>query len=572
MPACISDSGRKEYGMNKAAVYHASQSEYAYAVGDSMLGLKLRVAKNDVTKVTLIYGGKFAWHEVRNKLVMEKSFTDETFDYFTITITPPDRRVAYMFQLESGGREYYYSEEGVTNHYDFDKGYFHFFQFPEFNDSDIIHVPEFASEAIAYQIFVERFSMGDDKKDTSYINLQWGEKPNPKSFAGGDLPGITKHLKELGNLGINFIYMTPVFTSISNHKYDIIDYYQVDKQFGGNEALSELIEEAHKNGIKIMLDAVFNHISVESDLFQDVVRNGKKSNYYDWFFIDGDTVNLEQPNYKQFASVPYMPKLNTNQPEVVKYLCEVGEYWIREYDIDGWRLDVADEVSHTFWRSFRQAVKTLKPEALIIGEIWHNPNVWVQGDQFDSAMNYSFTKACIDYFAERKLSAKQMSERLNALYVRVPEPVNRMMLNLLDSHDTDRFLTILKGNVKRYLCSLALLYFYDGIPCIFSGDEVGVMGGYDPDCRRCYPWDKKQQNDEIYQHVKKMIALRKQRKSLREGGIQITYENDILIVRRFLNKEQTVLYINRTGKAGELTSLQGNRLVIPADEFRIECM
>lgn len=558
--------------MNKAAVYHASQSEYAYAVESSMLSLKLRAAKNDVGKVTLIYGGKFAWHEVRNELLMEKSFTDDAFDYFTVTFTPPDRRVAYMFRLESDGREYYYSEEGVTNRYDFDKGYFHFFQFPEFNESDIIHVPEFASEAVAYQIFVERFCMGDTKKDTSYINLTWGDKPEPKSFAGGDLPGITKHLNDLQKLGVNFIYLTPVFTSPSNHKYDIIDYYQVDQQFGGNEALRELIQEAHKRGIRLMLDAVFNHISIESSLFQDVVKNGKKSRYFDWFFIDGDEVNLEQPNYKQFASVPYMPKLNTNNPEVVDYLCEVGRYWIREYDIDGWRLDVADEVSHTFWRSFRQTVKREKPESLIIGEIWHNPNVWVQGDQFDSTMNYTFTKACIDYFAARKYSAKQMAERLSSLYMRVPDPVNRMMLNLLDSHDTDRFLTILKGNVKRYLGSLALLYFYEGIPCIFSGDEFGVMGGYDPDCRRCYPWEKEKQNQEIYQHVTNMIALRKQRKSLREGKMRITYDKDVLIICRQLDHERTTLYLNQTGKASEIIAASGKKLVIPADGFEIECL
>ena len=211
--------------------------------------------------------------------------------------------------------------------------------------------------AVFYQIFVERFRQGNEKKDTSYINMKWDEKPTPKSFAGGDLAGIIEKMDYLKELGINALYLTPVFRSISNHKYDIIDYFTVDPQFGTKEELRQLVKLAHENGIRVVLDAVFNHCSMEMQQFQDVLEKGRESRFYDWFIIDGDFPEPEKMNYECFAACNYMPKLNTANEEVQDFLLEIAIYWIREADIDGWRLDVSDEVSHGFWRRFRKAVK-----------------------------------------------------------------------------------------------------------------------------------------------------------------------------------------------------------------------
>ena len=319
------------------------------------------------------------------------------------------------------------------------------------NETDLHKKVDWCDRAIFYQIFVDRFHMGSCSKDRNYIDKDWGELPKPKGFYGGDLPGITEKLDYLQDLGINSIYLTPIFQSPSNHKYDTIDYEEVDAMFGTNRDLKELVESAHKRGIKILLDAVFNHCSCLCKQFQDVLRKGKESVYYDWFIIRGDRPVLEQMNYECFAACNYMPKWNTNNPEVQKFLLHIATKWIKEYGIDGWRLDVADEVSHDFWRQFRKAVKAAKPDALIVGENWHDSRPWLEGDQFDSIMNYSFTKACLDYFAYEKYSAQRFCERLSEILMRNTDQVNEMMLNLLDSHDTERFLTNVGENADKLM-------------------------------------------------------------------------------------------------------------------------
>ena len=243
--------------------------------------------------------------------------------------------------------------------------------------------------------------------------MKWGDKPTPKNFAGGDLRGIINHLDYLSNLGITAIYLTPIFKSPSNHKYDIINYYLIDEHFGSLGDLKELIEKAHQKGMRVILDAVFNHCSMESKEFSDVMTKGVNSPYYDWFLINGDYPDPESVNYECFASCNYMPKWNTSNSKVQEFLINVGLYWIREANIDGWRLDVSDEVSHDFWRQFRKAIKAEKSDCVLIGENWHDAYPYLMGDQYDSIMNYAFTKACLDYFAFDNFNAFDLSHQLN---------------------------------------------------------------------------------------------------------------------------------------------------------------
>lgn len=554
--------------MNEYAMLHISDSRYCFATGENELVLRLRMSKEDEkAKVFLIYAQKYDFTFCRKKQSMEIKYSDKLYNYYEIKMQLTDVRFAYIFQIEEGGDIWYFSEDGVTKEYRFEEGFYNFFQMPYINKNDVMHTVDWMRSAVFYQIFVERFYKGNEKKDTSYINMKWDELPTPKSFAGGDLAGIMKKMDYLKELGINALYLTPVFRSISNHKYDTIDYFTVDPQFGTKEELRQLVKLAHDNGIRVVLDAVFNHCSMYMQQFQDVMEKGKNSRYYDWFLIEGDVPDLEKMNYECFAACNYMPKLNTSNEEVQEFLLEVAVYWIREVDIDGWRLDVSDEVSHDFWRKFRKAVKKQKPNSVIIGENWHDAYAYLMGDQYDSIMNYAFTKACLDYFAKGVFSAKEMAEKLNANLMRNMEQVNRMMLNLLDSHDTHRFFSEVNKDKDKMLAAIALEMVFEGAPCLYYGTEICMEGGYDPDSRRGFPWNQESWDMDFLENVKELIRIRKQ-PVVQYGEIQITEEEEMLRVERNGEQNRIILRINMTQKKDipkqeqEVVLCEGNRFLI----------
>ena len=532
--------------MEPRAILHRSRSVDCYPVSEHALCLRLRTARGDFDRVSVIYSdNRFAWTEGRTEVFMERWLTDSRFDYYAIRLEGEDSRFAYIFRLYCGEEACYYCEEGLKKDYPFELGFFNFFQYPYIHKSEVLSVPEWMRGALCYQIFPDRFRIGDEKKDRRYVNLPWGEKPSPKSFAGGDLYGVMDGLDYLQELGVTLVYLTPVFRSVSNHKYDVIDYYQVDAQFGGNEALRALVDAAHARGMRVMLDGVFNHCSNENEIFLDVVRLGRASLYYDWFFVDGDKADFNARNYLTFADVPYMPKLNTDADAVIDYFCGVGRYWIKEYGIDGWRLDVADEISPRFLRRFREAVKAANPEAVIVGEVWHEARGWLRGDQFDSVMNYGLTKACLDLLAFDAIDAQGFADRLVLLLTRNTDPANDMMFNLLDSHDTERFLTRVNGDVQKLMLALAVAFFLPGVPFLFAGDEIGIMGGYDPDCRRTFEWDRARWNEALYNHVLRLSALKKTAPLMR-GACGIDCENNVVRIRRYTAEQSAALLINPT--------------------------
>ena len=535
--------------MNEYALLHTMDSEYAYASSEHDLSIRLRCAKGDLEKAYICYESKYRIAGKHIKKPMKKVLEGRLFDYYAIDLHVEDVRFAYVFYLYDGKTYKYYSEDGLTDSYDFSQGYYNFFQYPYINSTDVVRDVPWMHSARFYQIFVDRFNIGNKGKDMSYVNLKWGERPTPKSFAGGDLNGIREKLDYIKGLGINAIYLTPIFSSISNHKYDISDYYTVDSQFGTNEDLKELVRDCHEKGIRILLDAVFNHCSEYMPQFVDVCKKGRKSRYYNWFVIDGDKPDKKKHNYEVFAFCDYMPKLNTSNPDVVKYFTDVAVHYINEYDIDGWRLDVSDEVSHTFWRDFRKAVKSARPDAVIIGENWHNASNYLRGDQYDSIMNYSFTKCCLDFFAHRSIDAEMMAMRLNDILARNNNVVNDLMLNLLDSHDTSRFFTEVSEDRDAFINALCLLYLFPGAPCILYGTELMTPGGYDPDCRRCMDWDKagKAKKDEVFKLIGKLAGLRGKH-VLSAKDVNVCSENGLLIVKYKKARMEIVLIINNTGK------------------------
>ena len=234
-----------------------------------------------------------------------------------------------------------------------------------------------------------------------------------------------------------------------------------------------------------------------------------------------------------------MPKLNTANPEVQEHLLKVARYWIEEFDIDAWRLDVANEIDHAFWKKFRQVCDQAKPDVYILGEIWHSSQSWLQGDEFHAVMNYAFTDAIIGYFVKKELSLRKMVSEMNNQLMLYREQTNQVQFNVLDSHDTPRLLT--EANDDKILLKqvLAFTYMQPGVPCLYYGDEIGMTGGMDPDCRKCMIWEEEKQDRELHQFVKDLIAVRKKyHRVFSEGTLhwkQVSEESGVLIFERLLD-------------------------------------
>lgn len=504
--------------------------------------LRFRVQRGLLRSATLFYNcNKNLWHQFRREAPMKISFADSEMEYYSVAVPLTDTRFSYIFELHcADGTTRYLSEEGLTDSYDHSLGYFSFFQYTSQFPCDAMNVPEWVRTAVCYQIFPERFAIGSTPKDMSYVNMRWGEIPNPKSFYGGDLIGIREKLPYLQELGVNVLYMTPVFCSATNHKYEITDYKRVDPAFGGNEALRTLIDEAHRRGIRVILDGVFNHCSWKHPFFVDAKMHAGASAYCDWFFFQDDG------SYRTFGSVKTMPKLNTGNPEVIRYFCDVAVMWMREYGVDGWRLDVSDELSHRFLRAFRQATLAQNPEAIVIGEDWHRAVRYLNGDEYDGVMNYALTKACLDLLAFQTLSPAAFRDRLVRLYHTYSVAASQKMLNLLSSHDTERFLTRVEADGQRFRTAAAILFFYPGIPCIYYGDEIGMQGGYDPDCRRCFDWNAEHWDKDTQALIRRLAQLKKE-PALARGSFEMEEQHGLLTFTRRAPEQVVQLRVNGTG-------------------------
>jgi cyclomaltodextrinase / maltogenic alpha-amylase / neopullulanase len=540
-------------GLLKEAIYHRPKDNFAYTYDEITLHIRLRTKKDDIEQVNLIYGDPYEWENGEwqtQTASMSKSGSDKLFDYWFIAITPPYRRLRYGFELKSKDEQLVYTEKGFYKEAPKDDTAY-YFCFPFLNKIDVFQAPEWVKDTVWYQIFPERFANGNEKLNPPKT-LPWGSQdPTPTSFFGGDFEGIIQHVDYLAELGVTGIYFTPIFKAPSNHKYDTIDYFEIDPQFGDKETFKRLVETCHKHGIKVMLDAVFNHSGFYFEPFQDVLKNGENSKYKDWFHIREFPLQSEpRPNYDTFAFVPTMPKLNTENPEVKKYLLDVATYWIREFDIDGWRLDVANEVDHQFWREFRQAVKSIKPDLYILGEIWHDSMPWLRGDQFDAVMNYPFTNGALRFFAKNEVKASEFANIITNVLHSYPNNVNEAAFNLLGSHDTPRILTICNNDKDKVKLLFLFQLSFTGTPCIYYGDEIGMTGGQDPGCRKCMVWEEEKQDRDLFNHVKKLISLRKTYSAFGNRSelkfVEANDETNHLIYTKTYENEMIIFVINNS--------------------------
>ena len=432
--------------------------------------------------------------------------------------------VGYVFRIDFAGRSLWLDRQGVKHAGDQLVPWE--LLLPE-NESSrggvdrparYFETPEWVQDAVFYQIFPERFADGDPTNNPP-DTVDWYAAPGGDNFFGGDLQGIRNKIPYLKELGVTAVYLNPVFCSHSNHKYNIYDYFRIDPAFGDNKLFVRLVEDLHSAGIRVIMDMVYNHTAVDFAPFRDVMENGAASRYKDWFFFHDFPVRLEPPNYECWWGLWHMPKLNTGNPEVENYLFEATRYWLK-MGADGFRLDVPCEIPHEFWVKYRHLVKTINPDAYIVGEIWDDGGPWLAGDQFDAVMNYCLRDEIVAFFARHQKDVRQFDAALARLRLAYPPQANQAMFNVLGSHDTKRILTISEGNIKAAKLAVLLQMTYPGAPCIYYGDEVGMEGGKDPECRKGFPWDPACQNKEISAWYHRLIDLRNSHACLRTGGFR----------------------------------------------------
>lgn len=466
--------------MKKESIFHICTGTYAYASGKYTLNVRLKCAKNDLKDVCVHFMNVYDHSQNRHIEKMYKLCSDEYNDLYEAEIALPERHFKYFFELDGQDEHLYFTADGFLNGNVDNKNSFFF---PVINEDEIPQFPAWARGALIYQIFVDRFF---SSKRRQSVNREWDELPDRASIYGGDFDGIIAKLDYILGLGTEVIYLCPVFRSKTNHKYDIEDYYAIDEMFGGEEALVRLVNAVHAKGMRLILDCVFNHMSFENEIFKDVVKNGEKSRYKDWFYLYSYPVDVQKGNYDTFAGcVPSMPRMNTSNPEVISYLVDSAVYWTKKLGIDGWRLDVADEVSTSLWRRFREEILKVKPDALIIGEIWNHATKWMGGDQVHTVTNYKYRKWLLDFIQDR-INAETFWQKMASNLMLYKTPCYDYLINLLGSHDTDR----IAEEVGKERAALALLttMAFRGMPLIYYGDEIALAGGDDPDNRRPMPW------------------------------------------------------------------------------------
>lgn len=538
--------------MNKEAVFHKMDKEYAYALSNNDFLIKIKVKKDDLKSVKLYYCDKYLRKYNKNigRLYykeMSKVFSDELFDYYEVEINIDVICLRYFFKLTDNNNDvtYYGNYRFYNKKLDYIGDMFDLSQ--QVRVEEIFDVPSWANGAIVYQIFPDRFARNDN--DTTGI---WYDAPErfSKTLYGGTLKGISQHIDYLKELGIQVIYLTPIFKSSSDHKYNIDDYMQIDEGFGSEQDLVDLINICHQNDIKIILDGVFNHSGTDFFAFKDVLQNQENSKYKDWYYIKKFPVELgmniprtSKPNYLTFGYGRWMPKLNTSNKEVREYIFKVAKKYL-DLGIDGYRLDVADEISHDFWKEFRKVVKSINKDALIIGEVWYESTPWLLGDEYDTVMNYEFSRDIGLIVNDKNYKCSDFINDISFLLARVHKNVRNTLWNLIDSHDTPRFITSSKSK-KKLMFALAMQMVLPGMPMIYYGDEIGMEGKNDPDCRRGMVWDKSKQDEKLLNYYKEWINLRKSSKALQLGTTKFINVDDVNktfeIIRKYKNEEKHIV-------------------------------
>ena len=541
--------------MNRAAIIHLSNLKDTYALTNKEAVIRIRTAQGDLQAVTLVYIDKYRhmFHDyhVYEQIEMKRVASDGRYDYYESVIWHDVQLIDYYFRLHGKDETICY---GNSRFFDQDQLTMDTcFSMPNIKPEDVFRLPAWTREAVIYQIFPDCFYRGDGAGFEGWYR----GKREGTDHLGGTLRGVIDKLDHVESLGANVIYMTPIFESPANHKYHITDYYKIDPRFGTKETFAELVRQAHARGMHVLLDGVFHSVGIQFFAFQDVIEKGPDSEYWDWFLIDGFPVQTDYPiNYKSWGQLQEMPNLNLSNCQVIEYLLDVMVYWVKELDIDGWRLDTVDKMSHTFLREARRRIHAVKKDCIIGGELWYDARPWLKGDTLDSVMNYMFTGSVLAFFGKKTATPTTFSHGLGWIRGRYQYQAWNRLWNLLGSHDIVRFLTQADNDVAGMKLAVLFQFTYPGTPFIYAGDELG-MTGHSLICRNGLYWDEARQNRDLLAHYRMAGRLRKENPALARGDfdeILVSDERGLYgFTRRFEGVENLVFY--NVGSAEQLVTV-----------------
>lgn len=552
--------------IDRQAITHIPLSQYAFANSVSNMTIRLRAARGNLSRCTLWYGDRVCPRDPVEvtPLPMEKAAEEILFDWFEVTFDTPYNRVCYYFELESrdGEKILYYADLFEQEP---PKTRSEFYQYPFIRREELAVVPEWLRCSVVYNIFPDSFASGKRCISGESSQMPWERGLTLNTRLGGTIRGILENLDYIQDMGFNCLYLNPIFTAGEYHRYDLLDYFHVSPNLGTDENFLEMVDTAHEKGMRVLVDGVFNHCSWQFFAFDDVVKNGENSRYRDWFYdLTFPVVRPkdpgEIPGYACFAYERKMPKLNSSNPEVQAYFQKVCTHWITRFHVDGWRLDVANEVDRDFWRGFRRAALQAKPDAVMIGEIWESSESWLRGDMFDSTMNYDFRKHCRDFFATGELTARQFHSRVIQMLYRYPTGITQGQLNLLDSHDVSRFLTECGGDVRRLNLAEVFLFTAPGVPCLFYGDELGISGKEEFAFRQAMAWDAPPRDHRCL--IRKLTTLRKE-EAVISGGYRplVAGENGLYAYTRQNDDTAVTVAVNVGENAAAFCCPKGEELL-----------
>lgn len=541
---------------NKTDISHRCGFFDAGMLSPDQLYIRLQTNK-DTDRVILMADDPYARNWTGKPVKMEPVWELEDKRIWQAVLQPPLRRLQYYFQIHQKDQYMDLLEDGLHESDQIGKpGHFdQYFKFGWMNPADFSPAPAWVANTVWYQIMPDRFCKdsqalekeAEHSRRCTYTDqpfMNWDkEEIHYKDFFGGTIKGITQKLDYLQDLGINGLYMTPIFASSSNHKYNIYDYHHIDPDFGTDEDFLELVEQAHARGIRVMIDAVFNHSGIQHEAWQDIQEHGKDSPYWDWYFVNSDHQtkwNVEDGSYYAFAYAGYMPKLNTSHPDVQQHMKDLCLEWIDHWHVDGIRFDVGNEVSHQLIRKIREAVTEKYPDTYLLGEIWTESGSWLLGDQYDSVMNYPWLFALYDFFDNPDMSAREYMWKLNRVYTLYAPTTNPVLFNFLDTHDIGRIFSRYP-NPDVLIQQLSLLCTLPGTPCIFYGTELASTGDHDPANRKPFDWTALSlpDNQKRIQQIASLFELRKTSPALAGDRIEWIIEEDPAARRiiHFLRKD-----------------------------------
>lgn len=425
--------------------------------------------------------------------------------------------------------------------------------------------PQWLHDSVLYQIFPDRFARSLKNPDAEHIDTPWDGPYTHRSFCGGNLDGVAERLDYLEDLGVNLIWLNPIFEAPSNHKYDTADYTKVSKHFGGNAALRRLIRAAHKRGIRIILDAVCGHCSTEHFAFRDLLRRQQKSPYRDWFRVrhfpvcKGNKSGFNQ-TYDCWQGHPALPQFNTDNPDVQEYLISSYENWLLNYDVDGFRLDAIETISLSFWEKFRARMKKARPDCLLIGEIWTHDYRFIEPPRMDTLTNFPLLWFLAEHLGTGKISPEHFAIKINLLREQLPASHRDMMMNFLSNHDIMRIASRRGITPRRLKLLYGFLLMYPGIPGIYYGDEIGMKGGNPPESRNGMIWDEHRLDNGLHSYMRELIGIRRREKALAFGVFRWIYADDSTRIAIFLRehgseKIAAALHLGKTKSPHNLKEL-----------------